>query len=64
MIMMSNFLYSLTNCFVKVSFLTKLVTLGISFSTVVKTLVVVATLVIVILGISPLTSFILAVRVV
>ena len=42
-------------------FLTKLLTLGISFSTAVRAVVVAK---LVILGISPLTSFILALRVV
>ena len=55
----SNFIFNFTNfCFI-VSFLTKLLTLGILFSTAVRA-VVVATLVI--LDILFLTSFILALR--
>ena len=61
MIMISNFLFSFNNFCVIVSFLTKLITLGILFSTAVRALVVAK---LVILGISPLTSFILALRVV
>ena len=61
MIMICNFLFDVINFCVKVSFLTKLLTLGILFSTAVRELVVAK---LVILGISPLTSFILALRVV
>ena len=62
MIMISNFLFNFINFCVIVSFfLTKLLTLGISFSTAVKAIIVAK---IVILGISPLTSFILELRVV
>ena len=59
MIMISNFFPNFIN--VIVSFLTKLLTLAILFSTAARA-VVVANLVI--LGISPVTSFILALRVV
>ena len=59
--MISNFFLNFSNfCFI-VSFLTKLLTLGILFSTAVKELVVAKLL---ILGISHLTSFILSIRVV
>ena len=63
MIMISNFLFNFTNLCLMVSlfFLTKLLTLGISLSTAVRAVVVAK---LVILGISPLTSFILALRVV
>ena len=61
MIMICNFLFDVINFCVIVSFLTKLLTLGILFSTAVRELVVAK---LVILGISPLTSFILALRVV
>ena len=60
MIMISNFIFNFINfCVIVDFFLTKLVTLGILFSTALRA-VVVANLVI--LGISPLTSFILALR--
>ena len=61
MIMISNFLFNFTNFCVIVSFLTKLLTLGISLSIAVRTVVVAKLL---ILGISHLTSFILALRIV
>ena len=54
MIMASNFLFNFINICVLVSFLTKLLTLGILFSTVVRAAVVAK---LVILGISPLASF-------
>ena len=54
MIMISNFLFSFINCCVIVSFFTKLVTLGILFSTALGA----------ILGISSLTSLTLVLRVV
>ena len=57
--MIGNFLFSFINFCVIVSFLTKLLTLGISFSTAVRELVVTK---LVILGISPLASLILALR--
>ena len=74
-IISNNFIFNFTNFCIKVSFLTKLLTLGIIFSTAVRT-VVVATLVIlgilllraavvaklVILDVSFLSSFILALR--
>ena len=60
MTMISKFLSNSINFCVIVSFLTKLLTLGILFSTALR--VVSARLVV--LGISPLTSFILALRVV
>ena len=60
MTMISKFLSNSINFCVIVSFLTKLLTLGILFSTALR--VVLARLVV--LGISPLTSFILALRVV
>ena len=60
MTMISKFLSNSISFCVIVSFLTKLLTLGISFSTALR--VVLARLVV--LGISPLTSFILALRVV
>ena len=57
--MISDFLLNFISfCFI-VSFLTKLLTLGILFSTTVRALVVAK---LVMLGISPLTSFILALR--
>ena len=59
MIMISNLLLNLINVCVIVSFLTKLLTLGILFSTAVRE-VLVAKLVLLVL--SPLTSFILALR--
>ena len=52
MIMISNFLSNFTNFCVIISFLTKLLTLGILFSTVVKAVVVAK---LVMLGISLLT---------
>ena len=61
MLMISNFLLNFISFCVIVRFLTKLLTLGISLSTAVRALVVAR---LVTLGISPLTSFILAVRVV
>ena len=57
--MISNFLFNFVNFCVIVSFPTKLVTLGILFSTAVRGILV-ATLVI--LDILPLTSFVLALR--
>ena len=60
MTMISKFLSNSINFCVIVSFLTKLLTLGILFSAALR--VVLARLVV--LGISPLTSFILALRVV
>ena len=59
MIMISNFLFNFTNFCVIVSVLTKWLTLGILFSTAVRAVVVAK---LVILGILPLTSFILALR--
>ena len=59
MIMISNFLFNFISFCVIVSFLTKLLTLGISFSTAVRALLVAK---LVILGISSLTLFILALR--
>ena len=59
MIMISNFLFNFISFCVIVSFLTKLLTLGISFSTAVRALVVTK---LVLLGISPWTSFIWALR--
>ena len=56
----SNFIFDFTNFCVIVSFLTKLLTLGILFSKAVRAVVVIAKLVI--LGILFLTSFILALR--
>ena len=61
MIMISNFLFSFINFCVIVSFLTKLLTLGILFSTAVTVVVVVK---LAVLDILPLTSFILESRVV
>ena len=52
MIMTSNFLFNFINFCVIVSFLTKLLTLGVSFSTATRALVVAK---LVILGVSPLT---------
>ena len=58
MIMISNFHFNSTNFCVIVSFfLTKLLTLGILFSTAVRAVVLAK---LVMLGISPLTSFIVA----
>ena len=59
--MISNFLMNFISFCVIVRFLTKLLTLGVLLSTAVRALVVAR---LEILGISPLTSFILAVRVV
>ena len=61
MIMISNFLFNFINFCIIVSFLTKLLILGILFSTALRAVLVAK---LVILGISPLTSFILALRVV
>ena len=62
MIMISNFLFNFTNfCVIASFFLTKLPTLGILFSTAVRAVVVVVAK-LVIIGISPLTSFVLALR--
>ena len=57
--MISNFLFNFINFCVIVSFLTKLLTLAISFSTAVRAAIVAK---LVILSISPLTSSILALR--
>ena len=57
--MIGNFLFNFINFCVIVSFLTKLLTLDISFSTAVRELVVTK---LVILGISTLASLILALR--
>ena len=59
MITISNFLFSFINFCVIASFLDKLVTLGILFSTAVRGVLVAK---LVILGISSLTSFISALR--
>ena len=59
--MISNFLMNFISFCVIVRFLTKLLTLGVLLSTAVRALVVAR---LEILGISPLTSFILAVRIV
>ena len=59
MIMISNFLFNFTNFCVIVSFLTKLLTLGILFSTKERAVVVTQ---LVILGTLLSTSFILALR--
>ena len=61
MIMISIFFFNFINFCAMVSFLTKLVTFGVLFSTVVRAVVVVK---LVILGMSSLTPFILALRVV
>ena len=61
MIMISNFLFNFINFCALVSFLTDVLTLGILFSTALRAVLVAK---LVILGISPLTSFILALRVV
>ena len=61
MIMSSNFLFNFINFCVIVSFFTKLLTRGILFSTALRAVLVVK---LVILGITPLTSFVLALRVV
>ena len=58
----SNFIFNVINFCVLVSFLTKLLTLGILISKALRTVVVVAK--IVILGILFLTSFVLALQVV
>ena len=55
----SDFIFNFTNLCVIVTFLTKLLTLGILFSTGVRAVVVAK---LAILGISPLTSFILALK--
>ena len=55
----SNFIFNFTNFCVIVSFLTKLLTLAVLFSTAVRTVIVSK---LVILGTSPLASFILALR--
>ena len=60
-IIRSKFILNLTSFWVIVSFLTKLLTLGILFSTAVRAVVVAK---LVIIGISLLTSFILVIRVV
>ena len=57
----SYFIFNSTNLCVIVTFLTKLWTLGILFSTAVRAVVVVVAK-LAILGISPLTSFILALK--
>ena len=57
MIMISNFIFSFINFCVIVSFLTKLLTLGISFLKALRAVLVAK---LVILGISYLTPFILA----
>ena len=59
--MISNFLLNFSSFCIIVRFLAKLLTLGILLSTAVRALVVAR---LEIFGISPLTSFILAVRVV
>ena len=59
MIMISNFYFNFSSFYVIVIFLTKLLTLGILFSTAVKEIVVAK---LIILGISYLTLFILALR--
>ena len=59
MIMISNFYFNFISFYVIVIFLTKLLTLGILFSTAVKEIVVAKLM---ILGISYLTLFILALR--
>ena len=56
----SNYIFNFTNFCIIVSFLTKLLTVGILFSTAVRAVVVVAKLVI--LGILFLISFMLALR--
>ena len=62
--MISNFLFNFINFCVIFSFLTKLLTLGILFSTLVRPIVVGKLGIRYILGILPLSSFILALRVV
>ena len=59
MIMISNFLFNFTSFCVILSFLTELLTLGILFLTAVRVVVLDK---LVMLGILPLTSFILAFR--
>ena len=59
MIMISNFLFNFIDFCVIVSFFTKLLILGILFSTVVRAVLVAK---LVILGVSLLISFILALR--
>ena len=59
--MISNFLFNFINFCALVSFFTDVLTLGILFSTALRAVLVAK---LVILGISPLTSFILALRVV
>ena len=59
--MISNFIFNFINFCVIVSFLTKLLTGGILFSTAVREVIMAK---LVILGISPLTSFVLPLRVV
>ena len=59
MIMISNFYFNFISFYVIVIFLTKLLTLGILFSTAVKKIVVAE---LIILGITYLTLFILALR--
>ena len=54
-----DFIFNFTNLCVIVTFLTKLLTLGILFSTAVRAVVVAK---LAILGISPITSFILALK--
>ena len=61
MTMISNFIFNFINFCVIVSFLTKLLTRGILFSTAVREVIMAK---LVILGISPLTSFVLPLRVV
>ena len=61
MIMISNFLFNFVNFCALVSFFTDVLTLGILFSTELRAVLAAK---LVILGISPLTSFILALRVV
>ena len=61
MTMISNFIFNFINFCVIVSFLTKLLTGGILFSTAVREVIMAK---LVILGISPLTSFVLPLRVV
>ena len=55
----SNFIFNFTNFCIVLSFFNKFLTLGILFSTAIRALVVAK---LVILGILPLTSFILALR--
>ena len=61
MSMISNFIFNFINVCVIVSFLTKLLTGGILFSRAVREVIMAK---LVILGISPLTSFVLPLRVV